>query len=197
MYFHVWIDPCICLSFYLFTQLVINVIDGLNLTWFCRNGCNCFAWCPMGWWGQGKSSWFSYRTPQGFICEYFGSENNFYLGWHCCSLPRREQCRAHGCGEWSGIWWFSYVKFNQCIYIFSDFHLLPSGIASSDCLNVIGNGVVVNLDALFSELERNGFTNNPETNWEKRLFISDCAHLVLPIHIEADGRQELKLGDKA
>jgi adenylosuccinate synthase len=78
-----------------------------------------------------------------------------------------------------------------------DFHLLPSGIASNDCLNVIGNGVVVNLDALFEELEHNGLTKEPESRWEKRLFISDCAHLVLPIHIEADGRQELKLGDKA
>jgi hypothetical protein len=70
-------------------------------------------------------------------------------------------------------------------------------MASSNCLNIIGNGVVINLDALFSELERNGFTKNPESNWEQRLFISDCAHLVLPIHIEADGRQELQLGDKA
>lgn len=77
-----------------------------------------------------------------------------------------------------------------------DFHLLPSGLASRNCLNVIGNGVVVNLNELFTELERNGFTTDPESNWEKRLFISDCAHLVLPIHIEADGRQELTLGDK-
>lgn len=73
-----------------------------------------------------------------------------------------------------------------------DFHLLPSGMASENCVNVIGNGVVVNLDALFEEIEKNKLPK-----WEKRLFISDCAHLVLPIHIEADGRQELNLGEKA
>jgi adenylosuccinate synthase len=29
------------------------------------------------------------------------------------------------------------------------FYLLPSGMCTGRCLNVIGNGVVVNLDALF------------------------------------------------
>lgn len=70
-----------------------------------------------------------------------------------------------------------------------DFHLIPSGLISQRCQNVIGNGVVVSLDALFAELEHNGFTEGVE-NWEKRLFISDRAHLVFSVHIQADGYQE-------
>lgn len=54
---------------------------------------------------------------------------------------------------------------------------------------MIGNGVVVNIDALFSELKHNGFFEG-EGNWEKRLFISDRAHLVFSAHIQADGYQE-------
>ena len=36
-----------------------------------------------------------------------------------------------------------------------DFHLLPSGIISETCLNVIGNGVVVNLPELLKEAQKN------------------------------------------
>jgi adenylosuccinate synthase len=37
------------------------------------------------------------------------------------------------------------------------FHLLPSGMCTGRCLNVIGNGVVVNLDALFKVFNRFNF----------------------------------------
>lgn len=59
---------------------------------------------------------------------------------------------------------------------------------SEHCHNVIGNGVVVNLDALFAELEHNGFHEGE--SWEKRLWISDRCHLVVAAHIQADGQQE-------
>ncbi|CAK5062438.1 unnamed protein product [Meloidogyne enterolobii] len=79
-----------------------------------------------------------------------------------------------------------------------DFHLLPSGMATKECVNIIGNGVVVNLDALFSEIEKNGFKfGSGEDEGDRKLFISDCAHLVLPVHIEADGFQESLLEEKA
>ncbi|VDM70992.1 unnamed protein product [Strongylus vulgaris] len=52
-----------------------------------------------------------------------------------------------------------------------DFHILPSGMISEKCFNIIGNGVVVNLDAFFSELDHNGV--NKEPGWEKRL--GSCA----------------------
>lgn len=74
-----------------------------------------------------------------------------------------------------------------------DFHLIPSGIVDENCFNVIGNGVVVNLDALFSELEHNGFKRG-DSSWEKRLVISDRCHLVFSVHIQADGQQEGILG---
>lgn len=76
-----------------------------------------------------------------------------------------------------------------------DFHLLPSGLLNKRCRNVIGNGVVVNLDAIFEELKSNGFTDG-NSDWEKRLFISNRAHLVFDVHIKADGQQEGLLDTK-
>ncbi|PAV59258.1 hypothetical protein WR25_09900 [Diploscapter pachys] len=75
-----------------------------------------------------------------------------------------------------------------------DFHILPSGIISPTCYNVIGNGVVVNLDAFFSELDHNGVTN--DAGWEKRIKISSEAHLVFSVHAQVDGRQEDTLAAK-
>ncbi|KAL6744056.1 hypothetical protein Aduo_017031 [Ancylostoma duodenale] len=69
-----------------------------------------------------------------------------------------------------------------------DFHILPSGIISEKCFNIIGNGVVVNLDAFFSELVHNGVDKEP--GWEKRIMISAEAHLVFGVHAQVDGRQE-------
>ncbi|EGT43681.1 hypothetical protein CAEBREN_17239 [Caenorhabditis brenneri] len=75
-----------------------------------------------------------------------------------------------------------------------DFHILPSGIISPTCFNVIGNGVVVNLDAFFSELAHNGILD--ESGWEKRIMISSEAHLVFGVHSQVDGRQEDSLAAK-
>ena len=76
-----------------------------------------------------------------------------------------------------------------------DFHLLPSGMISERCHNVIGNGVVVNLDSFFSELEHNGILTD-QPGWEKRVLISNRAHLVLRVHAQVDGRQEDSLQTK-
>uniref|UniRef100_A0AC34Q0M0 Adenylosuccinate synthetase n=1 Tax=Panagrolaimus sp. JU765 TaxID=591449 RepID=A0AC34Q0M0_9BILA len=76
-----------------------------------------------------------------------------------------------------------------------DFHLLPSGMISERCSNVIGNGVVVNLDSFFHELEHNGILTD-QPGWEKRIFISNRAHLVLRVHSQVDGRQEDSLQTK-
>ncbi|KJH44755.1 adenylosuccinate synthase [Dictyocaulus viviparus] len=72
-----------------------------------------------------------------------------------------------------------------------DFHILPSGIISQNCFNIIGNGVVVNLDAFFHELEHNGVLSEP--GWENRIMISAEAHLVLGVHAQVDGRHEASL----
>jgi adenylosuccinate synthase len=77
-----------------------------------------------------------------------------------------------------------------------DFHILPSGVISSNCLNIIGNGVVINLDAFFSELEHNGIIKDLP-GWEKRIFISNRAHIVFGVHQQVDGRQENTLDTKS
>ncbi|MDO7252654.1 adenylosuccinate synthase [Helicobacter cappadocius] len=62
-------------------------------------------------------------------------------------------------------------------------HLMPSGILYSKCKNVIGNGVVIALDALCKEIEQFGDIHN-------RLFISDKAHLIMPYHQIIDVAKE-------
>lgn len=62
-------------------------------------------------------------------------------------------------------------------------HLLPSGILQDKCKNVIGNGVVINLQALLSEI-------SAFSALEGRLFISDKAHIILPYHEILDKARE-------
>ena len=59
-------------------------------------------------------------------------------------------------------------------------HLIPSGILRTDTVNVIGNGVVINLETLFGEIDRLQAQNIEVTS--DNLKISDRAHLILPYH---------------
>ena len=59
-------------------------------------------------------------------------------------------------------------------------HLIPSGILRPDTVNVIGNGVVINLETLFGEIDRLQ-AQGVEVSSEN-LKISDRAHLILPYH---------------
>lgn len=71
--------------------------------------------------------------------------------------------------------------------------LLPAGILSPNVTPVIGNGVVVNLEALFSEidgLEARGADTS-------KLKISANAHLVAPFHQTLDKVTERFLGKRA
>ncbi|KAI8609406.1 Adenylosuccinate synthetase [Chytriomyces sp. MP71] len=73
-----------------------------------------------------------------------------------------------------------------------DFHLLPSGLVNDSAISVIGNGVVVHLPNLFTEMDANikkGLKIDPE-----RLKISDRAHLVFDFHQLVDGLHEGSLG---
>ena len=73
-------------------------------------------------------------------------------------------------------------------------HLIPSGILRDNVKSVIGNGVVVSLDALITEiteLEENGISLS------NKLFISENCHLILPTHIALDQARERKLGKKS
>lgn len=73
-------------------------------------------------------------------------------------------------------------------------HLVPCGILRPQVTNVIGNGVVLNLDVLIEELEglaKMGFDGR------RRILVSDRAHLVMPYHIELDHLQEKARGNDA
>jgi adenylosuccinate synthase len=73
------------------------------------------------------------------------------------------------------------------------FHLLPSGILYKDNICIVGNGCVIDIETLLTEVEN---LNNASIEVNNRLFISDKAHVVFPFHKEIDGIQEESKGDK-
>ena len=71
-------------------------------------------------------------------------------------------------------------------------HLIPSGILHDEKLNVIGNGVVIDPIAFFSEidyLQEEGVKVNPE-----KLIVSDRAHIIMPYHKILDKLKEQARG---
>ena len=73
-------------------------------------------------------------------------------------------------------------------------HLIPSGILRDNVKSVIGNGVVVSIDALLSEINDLKSNNISLIN---KLYISQNCHLILPTHIALDQAREAKLGKKS
>ncbi|MDL2235885.1 adenylosuccinate synthase [Christensenellaceae bacterium OttesenSCG-928-L17] len=72
-------------------------------------------------------------------------------------------------------------------------NLLPSGVFRPEVVNVLGNGVVVDLEHLCGEIDKlhaAGIDVTPE-----RLKISDRAIIVFPFHKEQDGLEEARLKD--
>uniref|UniRef100_A0AAQ4RR41 Adenylosuccinate synthetase n=1 Tax=Gasterosteus aculeatus aculeatus TaxID=481459 RepID=A0AAQ4RR41_GASAC len=78
-----------------------------------------------------------------------------------------------------------------------DFHLLPSGIINPNVTAFIGNGVVIHLPGLFEEAEKNERKGKGLIEWEKRLVISDRAHIVFDFHQAVDGVQEQQRQEQA
>uniref|UniRef100_A0A3Q2QYN4 Adenylosuccinate synthetase n=1 Tax=Fundulus heteroclitus TaxID=8078 RepID=A0A3Q2QYN4_FUNHE len=78
-----------------------------------------------------------------------------------------------------------------------DFHLLPSGIINPKVTAFIGNGVVIHLPGLFEEAEKNQRKGKSLKDWEKRLIISDRAHIVFDFHQAVDGVQEQQRQEQA
>lgn len=72
-------------------------------------------------------------------------------------------------------------------------HLLPSGILTPGCTPVIGNGVVVDLEVLFREID--GL--NEKGVDTSRLLISANAHIITPYHVTVDKVSERFLGKRA
>jgi adenylosuccinate synthase len=70
-------------------------------------------------------------------------------------------------------------------------HLLPSGVVRPSISCIIANGVVVDPDCLINEIE---ILAKKNISLEKRLFISENAHVVLDYHKKEDQLREESLG---
>ncbi len=70
-------------------------------------------------------------------------------------------------------------------------HLIPSGILNKDSLNIVGNGVVVDLSVLLGEMEQ---LQKRGISFE-RFYLSDRAHLIMPYHKLIDGLEESAKGE--
>ncbi len=73
-------------------------------------------------------------------------------------------------------------------------HLLPSGIFRDGVVNILGNGVALDCESLWTEIQdvaSKGVAITPEN-----LRISDRASLLLPWHRDLDGLEEARLADK-
>ncbi|MEO0583583.1 MAG: adenylosuccinate synthase [Bacteroidota bacterium] len=71
-------------------------------------------------------------------------------------------------------------------------HLIPSGIFHGSCMNLIGNGVVIDPITLKKEVEA---LEARGVNVRDKLIISDRAHLILPSHKLLDAASEASKGD--
>ena len=70
-------------------------------------------------------------------------------------------------------------------------HNIPSGVLTPGCVNVIGNGVIIEPRILMGEIEglqQAGF------DLRETLMISNRAHLIMPTHRAMDAANELALG---
>lgn len=69
-------------------------------------------------------------------------------------------------------------------------HTLPSGVFSKRTINIIGNGVALNIPVLFDELNEVISRGVPKP----KLMISDRAQIVMPYHVKFDEYEEERLG---
>lgn len=80
------------------------------------------------------------------------------------------------------------IHFNGAKHVL---HLVPSGIFRDNCINIIGNGVVIDplsLKKEIQELEELGI------NVRSKLIISDKAHIIIPTHRYLDKASEILKG---
>jgi adenylosuccinate synthase len=72
-------------------------------------------------------------------------------------------------------------------------HLIPSGILHPGVTCLIGNGVVVDPQALFAEVDE---LARAGIQVDGRLFVSEKAHVILPYHRELDVLSEARRGER-
>ena len=66
-------------------------------------------------------------------------------------------------------------------------HILPSGMRHPGTIGILANGVLINAQRLVTELEQFA---KAAPDISDRVFVSGRAHLILPLHISVDERQE-------
>ncbi len=72
-------------------------------------------------------------------------------------------------------------------------HLIPSGVFNPNTKNILGNGMVINLQAFKDEVEM--LQNRGIKDF--KLYVSDRSHVIMPYHIALDGAfEELKGSSK-
>ena len=72
-------------------------------------------------------------------------------------------------------------------------HTLPSGVCHPECVNVLGNGVALNIPLVVKEIRELVSRGVPEP----KLLISDRAQVVMSYHINFDAYEEERLGGKS
>lgn len=82
------------------------------------------------------------------------------------------------------------LEFDQKKFVL---HTIPSGIFHPDCLNIIGNGVVIDPYIFKKEIESLG---QEMDHIQKALFVSAKAHLILPSHRLLDAAYEQSKGQE-
>ena len=73
-------------------------------------------------------------------------------------------------------------------------HLLPSGIFRDGVVNILGNGVALDPENLWKEIEETSLKGVPVT--PDNLMISSRASLLMPWHRQLDELEEMRLADK-
>ena len=71
-------------------------------------------------------------------------------------------------------------------------HLMPSGVCHENIVNIIGNGVALDIRKFINE-----YNDLKERGLNPKLMISDRVQVVMPYHVDFDKFEEERLGGKA
>ena len=71
-------------------------------------------------------------------------------------------------------------------------HLLPSGVCYPDTVNILGNGIALDIPKLISEL-----SSIRERGVNPKILVSDRAQVMMPYHVDLDVYEEERLGAAA
>ena len=72
-------------------------------------------------------------------------------------------------------------------------HTLPSGVCHPSCINVLGNGVALNIPLVMKEIQELVSRGVPQP----KVLISDRAQVVMSYHVKLDAYEEERLGGKS